>query len=159
MCVTIESAALGTETTRLVYVGFEETYKSEVLVFYQGDTSRRLPRISLIDMASGVSKYVVVDISRRSTVSMQDIDPAGGEIIESQKSDRFLEDEDLVLCRTSGATQFPHPEDLPVIPVEYAKFATKPFGSFDRNLVVDVPASAPRCRVAAWSDGDNRQCH
>jgi len=55
--------------------------------------------------------------------------------------DRSLVDEDVVLWYTFGVTHFVRPEDWPVMPVEYAGFLLTPFGFFDRNPALDVPAT------------------
>lgn len=64
-----------------------------------------------------------------------------------QKENRALENEDVVLWHTFGSTHFPRPEDWPVMPVDSAKFALKPFGFFDRNPTLDVPASPAHCEM------------
>jgi primary-amine oxidase len=56
--------------------------------------------------------------------------------------DRALVDEDIVVWYTFGVTHIPRPEDWPVMPVEYAGFSLVPFGFFDRNPALDVPATA-----------------
>ncbi len=55
--------------------------------------------------------------------------------------DRPIDGEDIVLWHTFGPTHFPRLEDWPVMPVDYAKFTLKPSGFFDRNPVMDIPAS------------------
>lgn len=44
------------------------------------------------------------------------------------------------------------------MPVDYAKFTLKPFGFFDRNPTLDVPASPSHCMTEP-SDGGHGQCH
>jgi primary-amine oxidase len=55
--------------------------------------------------------------------------------------DRSVEDTDLVVWYTFGVTHLVRPEDFPVMPVEYASFSLVPFGFFDRNPALDVPAN------------------
>ena len=45
-----------------------------------------------------------------------------------------------MLWHTFGLTHFPRPEDWPVMPVDYARFTLKPYGFFDRNPTLNVPA-------------------
>jgi primary-amine oxidase len=56
--------------------------------------------------------------------------------------DRSLVDTDVVCWYTFGVTHFVRPEDWPVMPVEYTGFLLTPFGFFDRNPALDVPASS-----------------
>ncbi|WP_067453538.1 primary-amine oxidase [Actinomadura macra] len=55
--------------------------------------------------------------------------------------DRPLENQDLVVWHSFGATHFPRPEDWPVMPVDTCGFVLKPVGFFDTNPTLDVPAS------------------
>jgi len=82
----------------------------------------------------------------------------GAGIPTYQKANRPLENEDVVLWHTFGSTHFPRPEDWPVMPVDHTKFTLKPFGFFDRNPTLDVPASAPHC-MAEGSGDSHEQCH
>jgi primary-amine oxidase len=52
---------------------------------------------------------------------------------------RSIENEDIVLWHTFGATHVCRPEDFPVMPVEYVGFALKPNGFFAENPAMDVP--------------------
>jgi primary-amine oxidase len=65
---------------------------------------------------------------------------------------RSLVDADVVLWYTFGVTHVARPEDWPVMPVEYAGFQLVPFGFFDRNPALDVPAPA-HCTSEGGSDG------
>ncbi len=66
---------------------------------------------------------------------------AGGDGLPQWTSaDRSLVDTDVVLWYSFGVTHIPRPEDWPVMPVEYAGFSLVPFGFFDRNPTLDVPA-------------------
>ena len=60
-------------------------------------------------------------------------------------ADRDLVDTDVVLWHTFGVTHIPRPEDWPVMPVEYAGFHLVPYGFFDRNPALDVPATDDHC--------------
>ncbi|MFD1713344.1 primary-amine oxidase [Amnibacterium flavum] len=57
-------------------------------------------------------------------------------------SDRAVDGEDIVLWHTFGPTHLPRLEDWPIMPVDYAKFTLKPYGFFDRNPTLNVPASS-----------------
>jgi primary-amine oxidase len=69
------------------------------------------------------------------------------------QQDRPLNGQDLVLWATLGMTHFPRPEDWPVMPVDTASLALKPYGFFDRNPTVDVPpTTAAHCRPVTDAD-------
>ncbi len=70
--------------------------------------------------------------------------PGGAGLPAFTAQDRGLDGEDLVLWHTFGSTHLPRPEDWPVMPVEYCGFTLRPFGFFDRNPTLDVPASTSR---------------
>jgi primary-amine oxidase len=53
---------------------------------------------------------------------------------------REIENQDIVLWHTFGATHVCRPEDFPVMPVEYTGFTLKPNGFFAENPAMDVPA-------------------
>ncbi|BBB02211.1 putative copper amine oxidase [Actinacidiphila reveromycinica] len=67
--------------------------------------------------------------------------PGGGGLPRWTAADRSVDDTDIVLWHTFGLTHFPRPEDWPVMPVDSAGFALKPYGFFDRNPTLDIPAS------------------
>jgi primary-amine oxidase len=56
-------------------------------------------------------------------------------------ADRPVENTDVVVWYTFGINHVARPEDWPVMPVEYVGFTLQPFGFFDRNPALDVPAS------------------
>ena len=56
---------------------------------------------------------------------------------------------------TFGVTHFVRPEDWPVMPVEYTGFLLTPFGFFDRNPALDVPANDAHCH-ARWEASDGQ---
>ncbi|NQX35218.1 primary-amine oxidase [Herbiconiux sp. VKM Ac-2851] len=66
--------------------------------------------------------------------------PGGDGITRFIADDAPIDGEDIVLWHTFGPTHFPRPEDWPVMPVDYAKFTLKPYGFFDRNPALNVPA-------------------
>jgi primary-amine oxidase len=68
--------------------------------------------------------------------------PGGAGLPTFVAQDRDIDGQDIVVWHTFGATHFPRPEDWPVMPVETCGFTLKPFGFFDRNPTLDVPASA-----------------
>ena len=70
---------------------------------------------------------------------------------------RSIENEDLVVWHTFGATHVCRPEDFPVMPVEYIGFTLKPNGFFSENPAMDLPLD----RNAASRDNreQNSCCH
>jgi primary-amine oxidase len=71
--------------------------------------------------------------------------PGGDGVAAYVTADRPLDGEDLVLWHTFGPTHFPRPEDWPVMPMDYAKFKLKPYGFFDKNPTLGVPAPVRQC--------------
>lgn len=69
--------------------------------------------------------------------------PGGDGLPAYMAADRNLDGTDLVVWHTFGLTHFPRPEDWPVMPVDYAGFRLLPYGFFDRNPALNVPASKP----------------
>jgi primary-amine oxidase len=67
--------------------------------------------------------------------------PGGDGLPAYMAADRNLDGADLVLWHTFGLTHFPRPEDWPVMPVDYTGFKLLPYGFFDRNPALNVPAS------------------
>ena len=61
--------------------------------------------------------------------------------------DRPVAGTDVVVWYTFGVTHFVRPEDWPVMPVEYTGFLLTPFGFFDRNPALDVPANDAHCHT------------
>ncbi|HEX3789932.1 MAG TPA: primary-amine oxidase [Pseudonocardiaceae bacterium] len=68
--------------------------------------------------------------------------PGGAGLPAWTAADRPVENTDIVLWHTFGLTHFPRPEDWPVMPVDSTGFVLKPYGFFDRNPTLDLPASA-----------------
>jgi primary-amine oxidase len=88
--------------------------------------------------------------------------PGGDGLPAYMAADRPLDGADLVLWHTFGPTHFPRPEDWPVMPVDYARFTLKPYGFFDRNPALNVPATeAKHCSPAGEADaaGGDSCCH
>ena len=67
--------------------------------------------------------------------------PGGDGLPAYMAADRNLDGADLVLWHTFGLTHFPRPEDWPVMPVDYTGFKLLPYGFFDRNPALNVPAN------------------
>ncbi|MCZ2820421.1 primary-amine oxidase [Modestobacter sp. VKM Ac-2977] len=65
----------------------------------------------------------------------------GSGLPEYAAADRDIDGQDLVVWHTFGLTHVPRTEDWPIMPVDYTGFRLKPFGFFDRNPTLDVPAS------------------
>jgi primary-amine oxidase len=61
---------------------------------------------------------------------------------EWTKANRSIENTDVVLWYVFGLHHITRPEDWPVMPVDVVSFWLKPFGFFDRNPALDVPAGA-----------------
>lgn len=58
---------------------------------------------------------------------------------EWTKSNRKVEDEDIVLWHSFGVAHVPRPEDFPVMPCEMTGFSLKPDGFFEGNPSIDLP--------------------
>ena len=71
---------------------------------------------------------------------------------EWTRANRSIENTDVVLWYVFGLHHITRPEDWPVMPVDVVSFWLKPFGFFDRNPSLDVPATGS----AHGSDGT---CH
>ena len=85
--------------------------------------------------------------------------PGGDGLPRYTAADRAIDGEDIVIWHTFGPTHFPRVEDWPVMPVDYAKFTLKPYGFFDRNPTLNVPASEAMgmaCHVGEPPAGDVR---
>lgn len=68
--------------------------------------------------------------------------PGGDGLVAYTAGDRSLVASDLVLWYTLGAHHVVRPEDWPVMPVTRVSVHLKPFGFFDGNPMLDVPATA-----------------
>jgi primary-amine oxidase len=79
----------------------------------------------------------------------------GAGLPEWTKADRPIENTDIVLWYTLGSHHIPRPEDWPVMPVERAGLALKPFGFFDANPSLDV---APAHAAQTGQEPGGRQC-
>ncbi|MFC5006122.1 primary-amine oxidase [Dactylosporangium cerinum] len=81
------------------------------------------------------------------------------------RQDRPLAGQDVVLWHTFGLTHFPRTEDWPVMPTDSAGFTLKPYGFFDRNPTLDLPAStSTHCAPATGTEHTdahtgNGACH
>ncbi|WP_395311733.1 primary-amine oxidase [Mycobacterium sp. AMU20-3851] len=64
---------------------------------------------------------------------------------EWTKANRSIENTDVVLWYVFGIHHITRPEDWPVMPVDVVSFWLKPFGFFDRNPALDVPATPKEC--------------
>lgn len=84
----------------------------------------------------------------------------GAGLPEWTAADRSVDNTDIVLWHTFGLTHFPRPEDWPVMPVDSAGFALKPYGFFDRNPTLDIPASGgDHCHPAGHEHGEHHHGH
>jgi primary-amine oxidase len=71
--------------------------------------------------------------------------PGPDGLVAYTAGDRSLVDSDLVLWYTVGAHHVVRPEDWPVMPVTRVGFHMKPFGFFDGNPMLDLPAEGSHC--------------
>jgi primary-amine oxidase len=72
----VDAAGLVAESTRFVYVGLEEPAKAEVLAHEAGSAVARRFRVLLLDIATQVSRDLVVDLDTASVVSRVELDSA-----------------------------------------------------------------------------------
>ncbi|KQO06461.1 hypothetical protein ASF06_15460 [Agreia sp. Leaf244] len=82
--------------------------------------------------------------------------PGGAGIPAYTNTEASIDGQDIVLWHTFGPTHFPRPEDWPVMPTDYAKFTLKPYGFFERNPTLNVPANEP---VHMCSHGHDQTAH
>lgn len=83
--LSIRSAVLAspdaTETTRFAYVGLEEPAKPDVLAWEAGDARpARLARVQLLDMRTGRSVDLVLEIATGAVVRRTELDGADGQL-------------------------------------------------------------------------------
>jgi primary-amine oxidase len=80
--------------------------------------------------------------------------PCGEFVVQSEEdtglpawtaADRAIENTDVVLWYVFGIHHVTRPEEWPVMAVDTVSFWLKPFGFFDRNPALDVPASNGAC--------------
>ncbi|MYS21095.1 primary-amine oxidase [Streptomyces sp. DvalAA-14] len=84
----------------------------------------------------------------------------GAGLPEWTAADRDVDNADIVLWHTFGLTHFPRPEDWPVMPVDSAGFVLKPYGFFDRNPTLDIPASTgDHCHPGAQHEQHEQHEH
>ena len=79
--------------------------------------------------------------------------PGGNGLPAYVRQDRAIDGEDIVVWHTFGTTHFPRTEDWPVMPVDTAGFTLKPTNFFDRNPILNLPASTSQHCV------DSRSAH
>jgi primary-amine oxidase len=68
---------------------------------------------------------------------------------------RAIENQDIVVWHSFGATHICRPEDFPVMPVEYVGFTLKPNGFFAENPAMDLP---PDRNSASRDNRDGNSC-
>ncbi|UPJ50988.1 primary-amine oxidase [Bradyrhizobium sp. 200] len=68
---------------------------------------------------------------------------------------RSIENQDIVVWHSFGATHVCRPEDFPVMPVEYVGFTLKPNGFFAENPAMDLP---PDRNSASRDNRDKDSC-
>jgi primary-amine oxidase len=121
------------------------------------------PEASITRRAAFATKHVWVtrfaDDERYAAGTYVNQHPGDAGLPAFQAAGRDLDGQDVVLWHTFGLTHFPRPEDWPVMPVDYARFTLKPYGFFDRNPTLGVPASASaHCAAGAPDSAPHGQC-
>ena len=74
--------------------------------------------------------------------------PGGAGLPAWTAADRPVDGTEIVVWHTFGLTHFPRPEDWPVMPVDTTGFVLRPYGFFDRNPTLDLPAPTGHDRCA-----------
>jgi primary-amine oxidase len=72
--------------------------------------------------------------------------PGGDGLPRWTAADRPIDDTDIVVWHTFGATHVVRPEDWPVMPCEYLGFTLRPHGFFDRNPALNLRPSESHCQ-------------
>ncbi|KAF8313711.1 hypothetical protein DL93DRAFT_2058917 [Clavulina sp. PMI_390] len=80
-------------------------------------------------------------------------DSPADSIGEWVKSDKSIENEDLLLFLTFGTTHIPRPEDWPVMPVEHLRVTLKPNNFFKWSPALDVKAEEDSHSALAFGTG------
>ena len=70
----VTAAGLVSESTRFAYVGLDEPDKTEVLAHRAEDPVRRRFRVLLLDLATRISRDVIVDLSTATVESVTELD-------------------------------------------------------------------------------------
>ena len=84
---------------------------------------------------------------------------AGGDGMPKFIADnRAIENEDIVLWHTFAHTHVCKPEDMPVMPMEYAGFMLKPNGFFAANPAMDLPPDKNAASKIAGDKTDGSCC-
>jgi primary-amine oxidase len=118
-------------------VGYRLMPKTNVLPFAQ-------PESSVMKRAAFTRKHLWVTpyerAERHAAGDYPNQHAGGAGLPEWTQADRPIEDTDVVVWYTLGSHHPVRPEDWPVMPVQYAGFMLQPFGFFERNPALDVPA-------------------
>lgn len=105
---------------------------------YMHPSSSVRRRAGFVDAHVWVSAYDPEEMNAAGPFVNQD---RGGEGLPAwTQANRPLVNRDVVLWYTLGTTHLPRPEEWPVMPVATVGFQLLPFGFFDRNPALDVPA-------------------
>lgn len=132
-----------TNSDKTNYLGQQTGY---VLMPEQNPTLLADPESSIAKRAGYTQKHLWVTqydpAERYAAGDFVHQNPGGDGVPLYASADRDVDGQDIVLWHTFGPTHFPRPEDWPVMPTDYAKFTLKPYGFFDRNPTLGVPASA-----------------
>jgi len=71
------------------------------------------------------------------------------------EQNRSIENGDIVVWHTFGHTHICKPEDMPVMPVEYAGFVLKPAGFFSANAASDIAPERNKQSVLSCSNAES----
>jgi primary-amine oxidase len=119
-----------------------------VLHAEQGPTLMTDPESSISARGEFATKHVWVTQyapdERYPAGDLVNQSPGGEGLPKFMSANRSVDGEDIVLWHTFGVTHFPRPEDWPVMPTDYAGFQLLPYGFFDRNPTLNVPASTSK---------------
>ena len=115
------------------------------------------PSSSIANRAAFATRHLWVTrydpAERYSAGDLVNQHPGGNGLPAYVRQDRAIDGEDIVLWHTFGTTHFPRTEDWPVMPVDTAGFTLKPTNFFDRNPILNLPASTSQHCV------DSRSAH
>ena len=119
------------------YPGYALVSGANTLPYMHPSSSVR-QRAGFVDAHVWVSAYDPEEMNAAGPFVNQN---RGGEGLPAwTRADRPLVNRDVVLWYTLGTTHLPRPEEWPVMPVATVGFQLLPFGFFDRNPALDVPA-------------------
>lgn len=122
------------------HVGYPTSYqlfpgKNTSTLLSADDDPRR--RAGFIDYYLWVTPYRRQE--RFAAVDYPTLSEPGQDLPEWTRTDRWIENTDIVLWYTVGMHHMVRAEDWPVMPVLWHTFELRPFDFFDRNPALDLP--------------------